>query len=166
MIVAGRSGEGVRLVLEAEEAMLLSELADQVDSVLLLGSDDDPALERLLPSAYPDDENAAREFERYTRGSLVDGKRQAAQSVRDATDVSDGRDLVEIELDESQAWGWLTFLTDLRLILAERVGLGDDGLDEGGSADDETRDDYLRAAYEWAGFVQGSMLEVLDPTEA
>ena len=30
MIVAGRSGgEGVRLVLESEEAMLLSELADQ-----------------------------------------------------------------------------------------------------------------------------------------
>lgn len=163
MIVAGRRGEGVRLVLEAEEAMLLSELADQVDSVLLLGSNDDPALERLLPNAYPDDETAAREFERYTRGSLVDGKRQAAQSVRDATDVTDGRDLVEIELDESQAWGWLTFLTDLRLILAERVGLGDDG---GGSDDDETRDDYLRAAYEWAGFVQGSMLEVLDPTDA
>jgi hypothetical protein len=163
VIVAGRSGEGVRLVLEAEEAMLLSELADQVDSVLLLGSpDDDPALGRLLPSAYPDDASAAHEFERYTRDSLVDGKRQAAQSVRDATDVSDGRDLVEIELDESQAWGWLTFLTDLRLILAERVGLGDDGLPD----DDETRDDYLRAAYEWAGFVQGSMLEVLDPTEA
>lgn len=162
MIVAGRRGDGVRLVLEAEEAMLLSELADQVDSVLLLGSNDDPALERLLPNAYPDDETAAREFERYTRGSLVDGKRQAAQSVRDATDVTDGRDLVEIELDESQAWGWLTFLTDLRLILAERVGLGDDG----GSDDDETRDDYLLAAYEWAGFVQGSMLEVLDPTDA
>ncbi|GGR18480.1 DUF2017 family protein [Agromyces mediolanus] len=162
MIVAGRSGEGVRLVLEAEEAMLLSELADQVDSVLLLGSGEDPAIDRLLPNAYPDDVEAAGEFERYTRDSLVDGKRQAAQSVRDATDVSDGRDLVEIELDESQAWGWLTFLTDLRLILAERVGVTDDG----GYAEDEERDDYLRAAYEWAGFVQGSMLEILDPMDA
>ncbi|MFK4729705.1 DUF2017 family protein [Agromyces mediolanus] len=162
MIVAGRSGEGVRLVLEAEEAMLLSELADQVDSVLLLGAGDDPAIDRLLPNAYPDDAEAASEYERYTRDSLVDGKRQAAQSVRDATDVSDGRDLVEIELDESQAWGWLTFLTDLRLILAERVGVTDDG----GYAEDEERDDYLRAAYEWAGFVQGSMLEILDPMDA
>jgi hypothetical protein len=52
VIVAGRSGgEGVRIVLEAEEAMLLSELADQVDSVLLLGEADDPALGRLLPNA-------------------------------------------------------------------------------------------------------------------
>ncbi|WP_395245099.1 DUF2017 family protein [Agromyces sp. MMS24-K17] len=160
MIVAGRdSGEGVRLVLESEEAMLLSELADQVDSVLLLGGEDDPALGRLFPNAYPEDATAAHEFTRYTRDSLVDGKRQAAQAVRDATAVSGDRGLVEIELDQSQAWGWLTFLTDLRLILAERVGLGEEGTPE----EDEQRDDYLRAAYEWAGFVQGSMLEVLDP---
>ena len=161
MIVAGLGGgEGIRIVLETEEAMLLSELADQVDSVLLLGEADDPALGRLLPNAYPEDLEASDEFTRYTRESLVDGKRQAAQSVRDATAVEHPDDgVVQIELDQAQAWGWLTFLTDLRLILAERVGLDDDEDD----TDVETRDDYLRAAYEWAGFVQGSMLEVLDP---
>ncbi|WP_353827088.1 DUF2017 family protein [Agromyces sp. SYSU T0242] len=162
MIVAGREGgaDGVRIVLETEEAMLLSELADQVDSVLLLGGDDDPALGRLFPSAYPEDQAAARDFTRYTRDSLVDGKRQAAQSVRDATATDREAGVVEIELDQAQAWGWLTFLTDLRLILAERVGVTDP--EEAEPADDE-RDDYLRAAYEWAGIVQGSMLEVLDP---
>jgi len=161
VIVAGLGGgDGIRIVLETEEAMLLSELADQVDSVLLLGEADDPALGRLLPNAYPEDLEASDEFTRYTRESLVDGKRQAAQSVRDATAVEHPDDgVVQIELDQAQAWGWLTFLTDLRLILAERVGLDDDEDD----ADVETRDDYLRAAYEWAGFVQGSMLEVLDP---
>jgi len=161
VIVAGRNGgEGVRLVLESEEAMLLSELADQVDSVLLLGEADDPALGRLLPNAYPEDPAAAHDFTRYTRDSLVDGKRQAAQSVRDATAVDEGDEgVVQIELDQAEAWGWLTFLTDLRLILAERVGI----IEEGDDAASETRDDYLRAAYEWAGFVQGSMLEVLDP---
>lgn len=160
MIVAGLGGgDGVRLVLEIEEAMLLSELADQVDSVLLLGEADDPALGRLLPSAYPDDRDAAQDFARYTRDSLVDGKRQAAQRVRDATAVDESGGVVQIELDQAEAWGWLTFLTDLRLILAERVGI----VDEDEADSDETRDDYLRAAYEWAGFVQGSMLEVLDP---
>ena len=44
--------------------------------------------------------------------------------------------------------------------LAERVGVTDP--DDAEPADEE-RDDYLRAAYEWAGIVQGSMLEVLDP---
>ncbi|WP_022892504.1 DUF2017 family protein [Agromyces subbeticus] len=160
MIVAGLGGgDGVRIVLETEEAMLLSELADQVDSVLLLGEADDPALGRLLPNAYPDDRDAAHDFTRYTRDSLVDGKRQAAQRVRDATAVEEPGGVVQIELDQAEAWGWLTFLTDLRLILAERVGIVEE--DEAGS--DESRDDYLRAAYEWAGFVQGSMLEVLDP---
>jgi len=160
VIVAGLSGgEGVRIVLETEEAMLLSELADQVDSVLLLGEADDPALGRLLPNAYPDDHEAAHDYTRYTRDSLVDGKRQAAQRVRDATAVEEPGGVVQIELDQSEAWGWLTFLTDLRLILAERVGI----VDEDEAEADETRDDYLRAAYEWAGFVQGSMLEVLDP---
>ena len=160
MIVAGLGGgEGVRIVLETEEAMLLSELADQVDSVLLLGEADDPALGRLLPNAYPDDHEAAHDYTRYTRDSLVDGKRQAAQRVRDATAVEEPGGVVQIELDQSEAWGWLTFLTDLRLILAERVGI----VDEDEAEADETRDDYLRAAYEWAGFVQGSMLEVLDP---
>jgi hypothetical protein len=160
VIVAGLGGgEGVRIVLETEEAMLLSELADQVDSVLLLGEADDPALGRLLPNAYPDDHDAAHDYTRYTRDSLVDGKRQAAQRVRDATAVEEHGGVVQIELDQSEAWGWLTFLTDLRLILAERVGI----VDEDEADADETRDDYLRAAYEWAGFVQGSMLEVLDP---
>jgi hypothetical protein len=164
MIVAGRSGgEGVRLVLETEEAMLLSELADQVDSVLLLGEADDPALGRLLPNAYPDDTSASHEFARYTRDSLVDGfdRGRVADALRRLPlAVDDG--VVQIELDQSEAWGWLTFLTDLRLILAERVGV----IEEGDDTADETRDDYLRAAYEWAGFVQGSMLEVLDPTDS
>lgn len=167
MIVATRpGGEGVKLVLESEEAMLLSELADQVDSVLLLGAEDDPALGRLLPHAYVEDREAQAEFARYTRDGLLDGKRQAAQAVRDATnlDEDDDAEVVEIVLDESQAWGWLTFLTDLRLILAERVGVVDAD-DEPLEVDGE-RDDYLRAAYEWAGFVQGSMLEVLDPMDA
>ena len=39
-------------------------------------------------------------------------------------------------------------------------------VDESEDTAAETRDDYLRAAYEWAGFVQGSMLEVLDPTDS
>ncbi|MWB97922.1 DUF2017 family protein [Agromyces seonyuensis] len=163
MIVASRPGaEGVRLVLESEEAMLLAELADQVDSVLLLGTPDDPAVGRLLPNAYPDDAEAEAEYSRYTRGGLRDGKRQAAQIVRDATRNEQGHPTIEVVLDEVEAWSWLTFLTDLRLILSERVGLGENGEPE----DDDERDDYLRAAYEWAGFVQGSMLEVLDPMEA
>ena len=84
MIVAGLGGgDGIRIVLETEEAMLLSELADQVDSVLLLGEADDPALGRLLPNAYPEDLEASDEFTRYTRESLVGvGTRQQSPERR------------------------------------------------------------------------------------
>ena len=83
------------------------------------------------------------------------------RNITPTTATERGSGLVEIELDQAQAWDWLTFLTDLRLILAERVGVVDEDADEA----DEQRDDYLRAAYEWAGIVQGSMLEVLDPMQ-
>jgi hypothetical protein len=83
VIVAGLGGgEGVRLVLESEEAMLLSELADQVDSVLLLGEPSDPALGRLLPSAYPDDAEASAEFSRYTRSRATASCRSSSTSPR------------------------------------------------------------------------------------
>ena len=161
MIVAGLGGgEGIRLVLETEEAMLLSELADQVDSVLLLGEADDPALGRLLPNAYPEDVEASEEFTRYTaRASSTASARPRSRYATRQRSTTSTRAWCRSS-SPGQAWGWLTFLTDLRLILAERVGLDDDE----GDADVETRDDYLRAAYEWAGFVQGSMLEVLIPS--
>ena len=164
MIVAGREGgaDGVRIVLETEEAMLLSELADQVDSVLLLGGDDDPALGPAAARTPTPTTRRARATSPGTparASSTASGRRRSRCAMRPATERGSG--LVEIELDQAQAWDWLTFLTDLRLILAERVGVVDEDADEA----DEQRDDYLRAAYEWAGIVQGSMLEVLDPMQ-
>ncbi|CAN5708263.1 hypothetical protein BH11ACT8_BH11ACT8_29320 [soil metagenome] len=44
---------------------------------------DDPVLARLFPTAYPDDEEAAGEFRRFTEGALRDGKAKAAYSVID-----------------------------------------------------------------------------------
>ena len=35
---------------------------------------EDPVLARLFPTAYPDDEEAAAEFRRFTEGGLRDGK--------------------------------------------------------------------------------------------
>lgn len=164
MIVASGSGQsgGVRLVLEAEEAMLLAELADQVETVLLLDDGADPALDRLFPVAYPEDLAASDEFARYTRDGLAESKRTAARGVREAATSETESGVVEVELEQADAWAWLTFLTDLRLILAERVGIM-----ENGSIPDpsDARDGYLRSAYEWVGFVQGSMLEVLDPMD-
>ena len=44
---------------------------------------DDPVLARLFPTAYPDDEEAAGEFRRFTEGALRDSKAAAACSIID-----------------------------------------------------------------------------------
>ncbi|GLI27401.1 hypothetical protein ARHIZOSPH14_16430 [Agromyces rhizosphaerae] len=167
MIVSAAQGlGGVRIVLESEEAMLLAEFAGQVVTVLEQEAHTDPALDRLFPDAYVDDDRASEEFRRYTREDLAQSKRDAAAAVRDATQTEEDRGIVDIELDQAASWGWLTFLTDLRLILAERTGIIADEPDDAEPVTEPIteRDGYMRAAYEWVGFVQGSMLEVLDPT--
>ncbi len=45
---------------------------------------DDPVLARLFPTAYPDDDDAAAEFRRFTEGGLRDGKAAGAISIIDA----------------------------------------------------------------------------------
>ena len=44
---------------------------------------DDPVLARLFPTAYPDDEEAAGEFRRFTEGSLRDSKARSAVLIID-----------------------------------------------------------------------------------
>ena len=45
---------------------------------------EDPVLARLFPTAYPDDEEAAAEFRRFTEGTLRDGKADAAITIIDS----------------------------------------------------------------------------------
>src|SRR6476646_6190555 len=44
---------------------------------------DDPVLARLFPTAYPDDEEAAAEFRRFTEGGLRDNKASRAVAIID-----------------------------------------------------------------------------------
>jgi hypothetical protein len=83
----------------------------------------DPALRRLLPDAYRDDEEAAADFRRYTDAALREGKRA------DATVVRQGLASIAVTgervLDDAQTQAWLRFLTDARLVLASRLGVDD-----------------------------------------
>src|SRR4051812_13802892 len=70
---------GVLIELTSMERRLLSTLLTQYDEMVHDQLDDgdlrgDPALARLFPNAYPDDEEAAAEFRRYTRDGLVERK--------------------------------------------------------------------------------------------
>ena len=71
---------------------------------------EDPVLRRLFPSAYPEDEEAASEFRRFTESALRDGKAGSAGAIIDGLEEAglpqqleeDGL-IIDVELDESDA---------------------------------------------------------------
>src|SRR3546814_17219066 len=108
---------------------------------------EDPVLARLFPSAYPDDEEAAGEFRRFTESTLRDGKAAAAIAIIDGLEeaglppelTEDGL-MIDVELDGPTAGTWMRSFTDLRLALAPRLEIEEGDADYGHSmpADDPT----------------------------
>jgi hypothetical protein len=61
----------------------------------------------------------------------------------------------ESVLDEAGVNSWLRTLTDLRLALAARLQIEDDG-DEG------LGDETMLTVYDWLGFLQGTLVETIE----
>ena len=81
----------------------------------------DPALDRLLPTANRQDDEVAAEFRRLTETGL---RQRKAGALETAADLLRGED--KLRLDAGQARAVLTALTDVRLVLGERMGLRTD----------------------------------------
>ena len=82
----------------------------------------DPAILRLLPNAAPTDREAADEFRRLTDGELRSGKIRRLRRIWET--LSDGGDEWVVPADEALATA--AALTDVRLVLASRLGLKTD----------------------------------------
>lgn len=117
----------------------------------------DPALARLLPDAYADDADAASEHRHLTESSLIERKAGNARTVAAALQSDGGP--VPVRLDPAAVQAWLRTLTDLRLTLAARLEIVQDG-DEGRADDD--RDLAMLDVYDWLGALQGTLIECLD----
>ena len=158
-------GGHITASIDRDEALLLQSLAGQLATVLHTPSDVDPAVLRLLPDAYPDDAEASSEFRRLTESGLRERKLANADTLM--TTLSESVETGELRLDSTQAAAWLRSLTDLRLTLANRLGIeSDDGNDESGNPDsadtDSTSDDILQDLYDWLGYLQNSLVEAVD----
>ena len=136
---------GVEVRLERTERDLLVQLLGQLDDLLddgaedrssdplaeLVGMDlgepadptgpDDPAVARLLPTGSREDDAAATEFRRLTERGLRTRKRDGARLAAAALARDEP---VLLTSDEAQAL--LKALTDVRLVLAERLDLRTD----------------------------------------
>jgi hypothetical protein len=136
---------------------------DPLAAMVGIGEDaqepDDPALRRLLPDAYPEDPEASQEFRRFTQDGLRARKLANAISVLESLHTDSKR----IVLDQVQAHAWLTSLTDLRLVLADRLGIDDDPASQEWDEDDAENDPRaaMLAVYDWLGYLQETLVRVL-----
>ena len=156
-IVAGLGGIGMGVSLSA---------ADQVPE--LSGSvpqPRDPALERIFPTANRQDDQMAAEFRRLTEDGLR--ARKAANLTTAITALSSIEDQ-KISLKQPQALALLIALTDVRLVLGERLGLKqDDDFDRleeqvSGLEDDDPAV-YALAVYDFLTWLQETLAHALTP---
>ncbi|MGL5909283.1 MAG: DUF2017 domain-containing protein [Phycicoccus sp.] len=85
------------------------------------GGGPDPALDRLLPTAHREDDEVASEFRRLTEAGL---RTRKAAALGSSAALLRGAD--QVRLDRGGAVQFLTALTDVRLVLGERMGLRTD----------------------------------------
>jgi hypothetical protein len=175
-----RTRHGIGAHLDEVERDLLGRLFDDVGDMLddghvtdidplaaLVGiaedarTPEDPALRRLLPDASRDDAEEAREFRRLTERGLRERKQGAL-----ATASASLRRAGPLCLDDEEARAWVTALTDVRLVLAERLGIRTDEdaqhlLDD--LADDDPGDPraWLAAVYDFLTWMQETLVTVL-----
>ncbi len=145
---AGRAGIQVRLGEEERSVLvqLLGQLDDLLDDGSAASSDplavlvgladgpgdgdpdspgptrpEDPALARLLPDGSRDDADAASEYRRLTEFGLRSRKRSGAQQAAQALERSE-----PVVLSTEEAVALLKAMTDVRLVLGERLELKSD----------------------------------------
>ncbi len=120
----------------------------------------DPALLRLLPDAVKDDDAAALEFRQLTERSLRETKIGA---LRAATLDLEKEKLV---LDPEAAGMWSRALNDVRLVLAQRLEISDEGdaervhqVQDWGQAEDV--ESYLSLVYNFVSWLQESLVQAM-----
>jgi hypothetical protein len=163
-----RSLAGQLIELLRNESATTTHDADPLERLLDFSgpttAPDDPVLARLFPTAYPEDEEAAGDFRRFTESTLRDGKAAAAGLVIDTLEESglpaepeDGI-VIDVELDEEAAMTWMRSLTDMRLAIATRLGVeeGDEAYWQ--SLPDEDPRAQVHDIYDWLGYLQETLV--------
>ncbi|MFE4174950.1 DUF2017 domain-containing protein [Streptomyces sp. NPDC056909] len=131
---------------------------------------EDPALARLFPDAYGDDDTELKEFSaefrRFTENDLRGRKREDGMALVRTLDglTSAGESGAVLKLTPEACLHWLGALNDLRLTIGTRLEVTDE--DEGNELyrlpDSDPRKPMVMA-YLWLGSLQESLVETLMP---
>lgn len=153
------------VVLEVSglEALHLAGIVGQFRDLLASSpADEDPAVARLMPDAYPDDDTASREFRRLTGGDLLERRAQDAATVLNTLGI-DGDDLdptsdpdttIAVALGETEALAWMRTLSAIRLVMATRLEIT--------AEDDHDPEDPRFGVYDWIGYRLDGLVTALD----
>ena len=137
--------------LPSAEREVLGSVAPMLRSVLSEPDRGDPAVGRLFPSAFLDDERAAAEFDSVVRDDLM-GQRLAAIDTLERTVGSD-------RLTEDELSAWLASVNDLRLVLGVRLAVTEESTPQEFEGDPETERAY--ALYSYLSYLEEEMVEAL-----
>jgi hypothetical protein len=150
------TGRTVVLEVARLEAAHLSALVGQFADLLddSASANDDPAIARLVPTPYPDDDEAAREFRTLTERDLLTRRRTDAEivlsSLAEAAVIPDDPEdptlleQVEIRLEPETVRAWLRTLAAVRLVMAQRLDITE--------PEDHDPEDPRFGIYDWLGY--------------
>lgn len=135
-------------------------LAAMVGITESAGTPTDPALARLLPPGSTEDDEDADEFRRYTERGLRERKIANLQTALLTVGRSD-----PIALADAEAQAWLVALTDVRLVLAQRLGVQTEEdferLEAASDEDGEGHEDMLVDVYDFLTWLQETLAHAL-----
>jgi hypothetical protein len=123
--------------LPSAEREVLGSLPPMLRALLAEQDAEDPALRRLFPSAFLDDEEAAAEFDSVVRERTVGSDR----------------------LSEEELSAWLASVNDLRLVLGVRLAVTEESTPAEFNGDPETEQAY--ALYAYLSYLEEEMVEAL-----
>lgn len=151
------------LVAQFSELLEPHTVSDEQSDASTVSSD--PALARLAPNPYPDDDEAAREFHEATRQDLLERRQNDALRVLadlapsfasgDVAAPNPAADTIDLAIEGDASWAWMRTLTAIRLVIATRLGIADDD-------DDHDPDDERFAVYDWIGYRLDGIVRALD----
>jgi len=155
-IVAGLGGVGMGVSLAAD---------DQVQVGGGVPAPRDPALDRIFPTANRQDDQVAAEFRQLTEEGLRARKTRNLDTAIAALGHLEDQ---KVTLDHDQAVALVVALTDVRLVLGERLGLRqDDDLDlieeQVSSLEEDDPAVYALAVYDFLTWLQETLAHALLP---
>jgi hypothetical protein len=142
---------GFDLRIPTAEREVLGTIPDMLRALLVDGDAADPALQRLYPKAFTDDEDASAEFHDITHDELLE-QRLAAIDTMERTLRSD-------HVTEGELIAWLAALNDVRLVLGVRLAVTEEATAADFAGDPEAERAY--ELYRYLSYLEEHVVDAL-----